>query len=284
VSDKSPQLEDGYIRIANELYDAILRHPFSKRELLVVLAVIRKTYGYGKKSDDMTMTQIAGATDLKLPHVSKTVRELGEKSVLLIRSGHYGKVLAISKHYRKWKKTLSAKKVTETVSDRNGNVTKTVITGYQNGHNGLPKRSLEVTKTVNTKDNPKRQLQKTTPKDKVAAAITAATWEAYCASYERRYGVPPTRNAKVNGQLAQFVKRIPAAEAPHVAAYYVAHNNGYYVRRGHSVDCLISDAEKLRTEWATNTKITEAGARRTDRTESIGQVWNKLLKEEGDGK
>jgi Bacteriophage replication protein O len=38
--DNTPQLENGYIRIANELYEAILRFPFTKRELLIVLAIV----------------------------------------------------------------------------------------------------------------------------------------------------------------------------------------------------------------------------------------------------
>lgn len=49
----SPQTEDGYIRIANELLDAILMFPFSKRQLKVVLALIRKIYGFNKKADDL---------------------------------------------------------------------------------------------------------------------------------------------------------------------------------------------------------------------------------------
>ena len=39
----SPQTENGYTRIANELFDAILAFPFSKRELLIVLG--RAPYG-----------------------------------------------------------------------------------------------------------------------------------------------------------------------------------------------------------------------------------------------
>ena len=57
-----PQLEDGYVRIANELLEAIIRAPLSKRELMIVLAVVRKTYGYGKKTDDISLSQLAQMT------------------------------------------------------------------------------------------------------------------------------------------------------------------------------------------------------------------------------
>ncbi len=89
-------------------------------------------------------------------------------------------------------------------------------------------------------------------KPKGTPAPTAAAWEAYSTGYERRYGVKPVRNAAVSGQLAQFVARIPAEEAPMVAAFYLTHKGGLYVSAKHPVNLLLRDAEKLRTDWATN--------------------------------
>lgn len=50
---KAPQVEDGYTRIANELFDAILGAQFTAREMSVLMAIIRKTYGFNKKVDDI---------------------------------------------------------------------------------------------------------------------------------------------------------------------------------------------------------------------------------------
>ncbi len=60
------------------------------------------------------------------------------------------------------------------------------------------------------------------------------------------------RNAKVNGQMAQLLQRLGADEAPAVAQFFLSHKNLLYVRAMHPVDLLLRDAEKLRTEWATN--------------------------------
>lgn len=108
-------------------------------------------------------------------------------------------------------------------------------------------------------------------------AVCRETWGSYCQAYALRYGTPPVRNPKVSGQVKQFCKRVPAAEAPHIAAFYVRHNNGFYVSKGHAVGQLLADAEKLRTEWATNQTITQTQAQQADKTQANGNVWNRVI-------
>jgi len=98
-------------------------------------------------------------------------------------------------------------------------------------------------------------------------SITVETWKAYSNAYQDRYQVTPVRNATVNGQLSSFVKRIGAEESPHVAAFFVTHNNQFYVTKMHTVGLLLADAEKLRTEWATNKTVTHSQARQVDKTQ-----------------
>ena len=93
-------------------------------------------------------------------------------------------------------------------------------------------------------------------------------WAAYVDAYVDRYGTEPVRNAKVNGQMAQFVKRLPADEAPEVARWYVASNTALYVRSKHAVDLLLRDCEGLRTEWATSRRVTDTEARQADQHQS----------------
>lgn len=113
-----------------------------------------------------------------------------------------------------------------------------------------------------------RKKQGVTSSEKSAKPITSETWSAYANAYSRRYGVEPVRNASVNGQLANFVKRIGAEEAPRVAAFYVQSRNSYYTTCGHSVKAMLSDAEKLRTEWATGRQVTTTKARQADKAQS----------------
>lgn len=112
----NPQTEDGYTRIANELLEAIIRFDFSKRELNVLLHIIRKTYGFGKKVDDMTLTQIANATGIDLGNVSKAVNALVLKKVLSKRQGYYGFLIGVNKDYGHWINSLKQQGVVETTS------------------------------------------------------------------------------------------------------------------------------------------------------------------------
>ena len=117
----------------------------------------------------------------------------------------------------------------------------------------------------------------TRPRKPRAETPTAATWEAYSAAYAQRYAVDPIRNATLNGQLAQFVGRVGAQEAPAIAAYYLSHNGAFYVRSAHAIGALLRDAEKLRTEWATRSQITATGAQQADRTQTNFNAFAPLL-------
>ena len=98
----SPQVENGHTRIADELLDAIIRHPLTKRQYKVLLAIIRKTYGYGKIEDDISSSQLAQLTGLTSAHCRGTLLELEKLNIVVARRGQYGKVVTIKKNYEEW--------------------------------------------------------------------------------------------------------------------------------------------------------------------------------------
>lgn len=117
------------------------------------------------------------------------------------------------------------------------------------------------------------------PMERSTAPKSAAIYESYRAAYRVRYGVDPVRNKSVNIGLCQVVDKLGADDAPAVAAFYVTHNSQWYITKGHPVNLLVADAEKLRTEWATNTQVTATQARQADGKAARGQVWNELIDE-----
>ncbi len=107
----NPQTENGFTRLADELLDALIRYPFTKRQYKVLLAVIRKTYGFQKLEDDIPAPQLAAMTGLDRANVIRAINELVVVGALHKRPGRFGQVLGINKDYDAWvvpKQHLSA--------------------------------------------------------------------------------------------------------------------------------------------------------------------------------
>lgn len=98
----TPQTENGFTRLADELLDALIRYPFTKRQYKVLLAVIRKTYGFQKREDDISASQLAAMTGLDRANVVRVVNELVKSEVLNRRAGHYGQLLGINNDCETW--------------------------------------------------------------------------------------------------------------------------------------------------------------------------------------
>lgn len=100
----SPQLEDGFARIANELLDALARIRLAGQENQIVFAVIRKTYGFNKKSDQISHGQLTAITGIKRVKVVELVKSLVSKRVLDSTNNGTRKpaTIRINKNYEQW--------------------------------------------------------------------------------------------------------------------------------------------------------------------------------------
>lgn len=110
-----------------------------------------------------------------------------------------------------------------------------------------------------------------------APSQTGPTWDAYSKAYHQRHGVEPTRNARVNGMLSQFVKRVPLEDAPEIAKFYVRHNRSFYVQKSHPVSLLLQDAESLRTEWLNGRAVLTTDGRDVERKQGIFNAFAKHI-------
>ena len=82
MEQASPQLENGYTRIANELLEVITFYPFAMSEYKVVLAVIRETYGFQLKAKKLSYGIIAKLTGLSRRQVKRSTDKLVKSNVL----------------------------------------------------------------------------------------------------------------------------------------------------------------------------------------------------------
>lgn len=94
----NPQLENGYTRLANEIIEALMRTKLAPDEWRVLLCIIRRTYGFGKKYDRLAGFQIVQDTQLRKDVVSRALHTLGEKQLI----NREGKIIGLNKNYESW--------------------------------------------------------------------------------------------------------------------------------------------------------------------------------------
>lgn len=91
-------LDDGYTRIANELLEAVMLAGLTQHQLLVFLAVMRKTYGYSKKIDWVSNEQLSQLTGI-LPHKCSAAKSVLVKRGIFLQSG---RTTGINKVVSEW--------------------------------------------------------------------------------------------------------------------------------------------------------------------------------------
>ena len=83
VERRVAEVEDGYTRLANALYEELIGADLTKNQSKVAHAICRKTYGYGKKMDRISDSQLAQITRLPRQKVNKAKNELIAMKVIL---------------------------------------------------------------------------------------------------------------------------------------------------------------------------------------------------------
>jgi phage replication O-like protein O len=142
-----PQVEDGYTRLANEIIEALMRTNLSSYQGRILWAIWRKTYGYQKKQDWLSNSQLAEMTEIKAPHVSRTVSELITRNIVT----KAGNKIAFNKDYTQWREL--PKRVTVTPS---GN--KVTDWGYRSYQSGGTQKKKHIKKETFSSDAPAFRL------------------------------------------------------------------------------------------------------------------------------
>ncbi len=101
-----PQVEDGHVKVANELAEALARVNLSAYQSRIVWCVFRKTYGWNKKTDRISYSQFEETTHLNRRHIGRTLRVLIARKIITCQGD--GQVLeyGIQKDYDQWAKPV----------------------------------------------------------------------------------------------------------------------------------------------------------------------------------
>jgi phage replication O-like protein O len=80
----SPQKENGYVPIANEIVEAFARTYLPSGERQVLDVILRKTYGFNKKEDSIAYSQLTEGTGLSRRTVIYAIQNLEAKRIILV--------------------------------------------------------------------------------------------------------------------------------------------------------------------------------------------------------
>lgn len=182
VEKRVADTDDGFMRVANELTDNLLEADLTVRQLKVILAVMRKTYGFNKSLDRITNTQIASMTGIHHTHVCSAKRQLIERRFII----EEGTKIGVNKVITEW------------VSQVSESLAKAANKTLAKSANPYSPKQLN-TKDNNTKDNkdinkpPKSPRKLKSVFDPISATLpdwlTTEIWTSWV-TYRRDNGKP----------------------------------------------------------------------------------------------
>ncbi|WP_323156892.1 helix-turn-helix domain-containing protein [Pseudomonas rhodesiae] len=115
---------------------------------------------------------------------------------------------------------------------------------------------------------PRVEIPADMPGPKDQACKTFKVWANYAMAYRKRYHAWPVWNAKAGKQMALLVDRLGADVAHHVAAHFLKTSDAAVLRKCHSLNELLANAESYHTQWVTGQRINGTTARQMERTEA----------------
>ncbi|ECD9611561.1 replication protein [Salmonella enterica subsp. salamae] len=90
VERKVAELEDGYAKLSNMLLEAYAGADLTKRQFKVLLAILRKTYGWNKAMDRISDSQISEIAKLPVKRCNETKLQLVRMGLIKQQGGMFG--------------------------------------------------------------------------------------------------------------------------------------------------------------------------------------------------
>lgn len=159
---KSPQTENGFLRIAtgnteNDIVAALAGSQLSGTEYAIVLTILRKTYGFGKKSDWISLSQFVEITGRSRQAVLGAIGSLESCGIITAdRSDRQKTVYCFNKTFHEWsignKTVLGNKNVPVQFSGKARQQNRTTL-----GNKTVPTKETSTKETI-TKEIPSGAL------------------------------------------------------------------------------------------------------------------------------
>jgi phage replication O-like protein O len=176
----NPQAEDGHIDIAHAIAEAFARYRIPGEEWQCLWVVLRKTYGWKKTEDEISLSQFQEMTGLKRPNVVRGIKGLVSKKILVSINNDttYATKYRFNKDFDSWQASIKKDTTPKGSIKKDNEVVSKKITPL-------------VSKKIHTKENSTKE----TPKEIVLPDfISPFTWESF-KEYRKKIKKPLTEKA-----------------------------------------------------------------------------------------
>lgn len=247
------KLKNGYLKMANEIYDAFSKTRIRAEYRQMLDFIIRKTYGFNKKEDDISTSQFIEGTGLKRHAVHKARKWLKDHGFITVtqKGDSFFLTYSFQKDCKKWK--VSPKKVT--VTQKGIRVSPKKVAGVS------PKK---VSRTI-TKDNlTKDTIQKTV----VAKTPQAKFMESFSSLYERMTGHSFSIKKEHYAMIAKIINKHgydAVVEKAKILAVYCQEGEIWFCKNGWSD----FTPEKLSKMWNSILPIKSEDQKKAEKSKSV---------------
>ena len=240
----NPQPEDGYTRIVNEVLEAVCRASLTGRQCVILLVIMRETWGWNRKEAVIPAARFEVLTGIKdKARIFEVLTQLANRQ-MITRTRRFpdATVYSINKNYDSW----GTADESSTAPDR------TKSTALQRTSSTAPDRTMKKTCTKTCKDSTPSGTQQL-----VALYIDLLT--------ERLDDKPFVNGKRCGETFKRLLKIDPEEVVRKVLAFYVVSDKPFYVEKGWDIGMFERDYNGLKAQMTG--KVKTSGHKRGDETD-----------------
>jgi phage replication O-like protein O len=221
----NPQLENGFFRIANEIAEALMRTNLNSYQSRVLWAVLRKTYGFKKKEDWVSNSQLVELTALHKQHIWRALKELVDRNI--VTKGGYK--IAFQKDYQQWRELPKG------------------VTSHHELPKGVTQLPKGVTKVTKGGVHKRRQYTKDILRDSEKPNPDVKKFhEFWFQEFEKRTGNPYHPTFGKEGKLIKsLLKTYPLERLKQIALCFFDSKTPFLLNSGHTIGFFHNQIHKV---------------------------------------
>ena len=93
---------DEFTRISNELLEQLCKTKINGEAMQIFLVILRKTYGFNKKSEKISLNYFSELTNIPTSNCSRSIKKLENMNIISVIRNEYISEYSIQKDYEKW--------------------------------------------------------------------------------------------------------------------------------------------------------------------------------------